>query len=395
MKKKVLLFATYTLWDPPIQNSAIYFLRESWEVVIVQDSSEIPIFFKNKDFRILFINGFKNLKLPNFVKSILGFIYYWIKVKNILTIEKPDLIIAEMHRPLCAIPKALLKKTICFIPDIPDLKFSGKLDKQIIKYSWRQLNECFLIWSSDIYKAELTKKLSNLAYFPFVCYNCPSLRYFDDLNKSDSRKWLVNKLKENFLTINENSIIILRAGAVGEYGGIEETILALKALPKEIVFVLMGRPSENYKTYLNDLIEQNKLNHQVYLFDRPDDSIWKKILLGSDIGHLIQLKPKDNPSIAANYDLNSSLSNNRLFQYMAAGLPIISYNDLRMDIIYNYADCFCIVDITNFLNDFQIICDDLLNNNEKRNILGINAKKAFNQKYNWENQFSFIYKQII
>ena len=36
----------------------------------------------------------------------------------------------------------------------------------------------------------------------------------------------------------------------------------------------------------------------------------------------------------AEYNLNSSLSNNRLFQYMAAGLPIISYNDERLNDIH-------------------------------------------------------------
>ena len=135
--------------------------------------------------------------------------------------------------------------------------------------------------------------------------------------------------------------------------------------------------------------------HRVFLFDKPDDNEWKRILFASDIGHLIHVKPNDNPVIAANYDLNSSLSNNRLFQYMCAGLPIISYNDPRMDAIYDEVGCFSIVDTSELTKNLVNVCNHLLNNSKQRVEMGMNAQKAFDENYNWEKQFSKIHKIIV
>ncbi len=394
MNKKVVIFATYTLWDPPIQNAVNSLLKDSWEVIVIHYYLEIPIFFNNRNFRIIFINDFRKLVFPAFFKALLAWFYYWLKVRWILALEKPDLIIAEMHRPLSAIPKPLLSKTICFIPDIPNIKCSGKLDRMIIRYGWRVMHKCFVVWSSDSYKAELTKKFAQLNYLPIICHNCPSQDYLENFDKNESRSWLLNLLKRNGLVVTDKSMILLRAGAVGEYGGIEETILAMKSLPSEFVFLLMGRPEEDYKSHLVDFIKENEMHHRTYLFNRPDDNEWRKILLAADIGHLIHIRPDDNPAVAAVYDLNSSLSNNRLFQYMAAGLPIISYIDPRMDVIYNEVDCFSIVDTANLTTNLIRTCNELLNNKDKRLAMGTNANSAFNEKYNWEKQFKKIAERL-
>ena len=394
MKKKVVIFATYSLWDPPIQNSAIFFSKKSWDVIIIQSKSEIPVFFKSKDFKVIFVNDFIRLKKLAFLKAIFSWLFYWYKVKQILAIEKPDLIIAEMHRPLSVIPESLLMKTICFIPDIPSIKFSGKLDRQIIKYGWNKITKCCLIWTSDQHKAALTKQFARLDYLPMVCYNCPSKDYLLNFNKKSAREWLFPKLQDQGVLVTKDSLILLRAGAIGEYGGIEETILAMKELPKELIFVLMGRPENSYHSSLMDFIKKNKMTQRVCLFNRPDDIDWKQILKASDIGHLIHIRPDNNIKIASNYDLNSSLSNNRLFQYMAAGIPIISYNDPRMNAIHNEVNCFCIADIANFRKDLVHICSELMDNTNKRNSMGINAYEAFCDKFNWDKQFYQISKTI-
>jgi glycosyltransferase involved in cell wall biosynthesis len=393
---KVFIFATYGLTDPPIQNTIISLSKSEWEVTVIDFNKYKQSIYFNVKLNKLKIH-YSILKLfPSFIKSFLIWIILLSKSYYYILSKKPNLIIAEMLTPLIVIPSGYLKNTICFIPDIQNIKFSGYLDRIAIRYGIKKLKTCKLVWASDKFKAELIQIQANLKKQPLICHNCPPLNYFENLNKAESRNWLNDILINKNISITKESVLLLRAGAIGPYGGIEETISALKSIAKNVIFIMMGRPSQNYYEKLIKIIAENNLANRVYIFNKPSNSEWKKILLASDIGHLIHIRPdeKEDESIAINYDLNSSLSNNRLFQYMAAGLPIISYNDPRMNSIYNEVDCFSIINTLNYIDEFKRVCIDFQKDNKKLLNMGMNARKAYVEKYHWENQFKIINEKI-
>jgi len=157
---------------------------------------------------------------------------------------------------------------------------------------------------------------------------------------------------------------------------------------------MLGRPSLKYKEKLHSEILRNNLRHRVFLWDRPSDNFWKKALLGADIGHLIHGPFFDNKHRRM-HDLNSSLSNNRLFQYMAAGLPIITYDDPRLKNIISEVGCFRMASLDNLTSDIYDIWLDLASNSEEREKLGACGRLRHIEKYCWEKQFDPVLDALI
>ncbi|HHS98083.1 MAG TPA: glycosyltransferase WbuB [Chloroflexi bacterium] len=76
---------------------------------------------------------------------------------------------------------------------------------------------------------------------------------------------------------------------------------------------------------------------------------------------------------------------NKLFEYMAAGLPVIASNfDLWREIVEGN-ECGVTVDPTSPRRIAEAI-DDLLNRPDARRVMGRNARQAIRDKYNWEQE---------
>jgi glycosyltransferase involved in cell wall biosynthesis len=390
--KKVILISDYLYNDPPTRNAIYSFKDAGFKLTYIEHSEK-----KNKN---VLPQGVSEIRIPFFyffsggvLNKIFNIVWLSYRLNRIISKENPAIVVAIMFRPIALIKK---KKGIFYIAsvlDIPSMAFSGRLDRIIYQRVWKKIKNWDLIWASDEYKAEKVQQLGQLSAQPVICYNCPRLDYFEGYQKFDSRNWVLELLNTKYgikFCSRGEPILLLRAGAIGEFGAIEETILALKELPANLIFILIGRPDKEYKLHLEKLIIQEKLTDRVCLYDRPDDDEWKKFLLGADIGHLIHIRPdeKDNPAIAANYDLNSSLSNNRMFQYMAAGLPILSYNDSRMKEIHNTVDCFSVVNISNLKNELLAKINELIKDKNLRNYKGNNANSAYMNIFNWDFQFN-------
>lgn len=385
-KKKVFVTSQYLITDPPTKNVVENLFKTQYEVIYVQQSQEIEKGLIPEG--IVSINIRLYSWLPfHFLRRLVNFIFYKWKINQLIIKHRPDIVIGIMYQPISVIRVTKAALFIAAILDIPVIDYSGKYDKIILSKAFKKLPHWHFVWASDEYKAGLIKELCNLPNEPIICYNCPPSNYLQHIKKNETRNWLISRLIVEGIAISTESIILLRAGAIGPYGGIEETIMALKDADPKFIFILMGRPEKNYIDKLNCIIKENNLLNRVYIFNRPDDTEWKQILFASDVGHLIHLKATDNKAAQAVYEYNSSLSNNRLYQYMAAGLSILSYNDPRLQLLYNEVDCFYIVDSNDIVQSLKQAFNGICGNHIRRKEMGKNAFKAFKEKYNWENQF--------
>jgi glycosyltransferase involved in cell wall biosynthesis len=279
------------------------------------------------------------------------------------------------------------------IYDIPSFEDAGHLDKIIFKRAWMYLQEADFVWASDVYKSNLARKFGKLARSPIVCHNCPPLDYLPE-STWPRDGWLRAQLRQQGAVIGEtDGCVLLRAGAVGECGGIEETIHTLTDLPENFLYLLMGRPPQDYRDKLLRLTSELGMQRRVFLWEWPSDEVWKKALLGADIGHLIH-GPFPPGRMRRAYELNSSLSNYRLFQYMAAGLPIIAYDDPRMDAIYKEVPCFRVLRPDHQAEDIKTLFLELGNKPQLRRLLGAASRNAHETKYCWEKQFNNVIQTV-
>lgn len=326
----------------------------------------------------------------------LGRLLAWISYRRALSrcirTFEPDLIIAVQFPALAAISPRLwsrVKSKVAFnVFDIPAIEFAGRLDRIILRRALARVSQAKEVWASDTYKGEFVKDSGGLSRSPRICYVARPLSYItEQLWPRDP--WLRIQLRARGASIGDSDgCVIVRAGAVGPYGGLEETLEAMRGLPPNILFLMMGRAKNQYKVHLENLISSMGLERRAFIWNLPSDVEWKRAALGADVGHLIHVCNPSTPAhVRRAHELNSALSTVRLFHYMAAGLPIISYDDPRMEDLYREVPCFRVARISSLTSDLHGILLDLTTNPDLRYRFGTIARKAHEDKYNWEAQF--------
>ena len=385
--KTALVAAYYGPQDPPTANLCRYLRERGWRVAMILRSRQ----------NIGKIIAYQLFLLPEpRIRRIASLSEYlnWGKVIRRAEEEtSADLFVSFMLHPWVAAGKLGSVRRVCCLYDIPPEIHTGMLSRIIYRRAWKNLCGLDLVWSSDPLKAEICQKLAGLSEIPMVCHNVPYSDYILDTELSSERHWLKDYLITSGVVIKAETRILLRAGAFGPMGGIEETLRAIVKCPNW-VFVLMGRPEKNYENRIRSMVTNLNIEDRVAYVLRPNDREWKNALIGADVGHLIHERAETGV-YRETFDKNSSLSNNRLFQYMAAGLPIISYDDPRMDGIHSAIQCFQIanskeleVSLTNGLITLE-------NTPDLIETLGANGRRAHLMRYNWEMEFSPIAAKLL
>lgn len=380
--------------DPSSRHTTLCLAREDWHVTVIQGLSR-DVYASGKPGEVC-VQECRDSRFPVWTRAAQRLDRWRIfrqEVRCCLERTRPDLVVTIMLHALAALPEGPKRyRLVSCVYDIPCLRDAGRLDARILARAWRRLRQADVVWSSDRYKAEHTQKYGNLTESPIVCHNCPPLDYLPEPTWPRDG-WLRAELRRQGPDIGENACILLRAGAVGECGGIEATLQAMRQLPGNLVFLMMGRPTREYRDQLLRMINNMGLQGRALLWEKSSDETWKQALLGADIGHMVQ-GPFPPGRLARLYELNSSLSNNRLFQYMAAGLPIISYDDPRMTGIHSEVDCFRVLRTNHLVEDIHEAIVALGSNTGARMAMGRVGHQAHKRTYNWEKQFAPVLEAI-
>lgn len=326
------------------------------------------------------------------LSSLTEFLNWGRVIKKAVREVRPDLFVSFMLHPWVAAGNLEKVRRVCCIYDIPPTNHTGFLASYIYRHAWKNLGRLDYVWCSDRFKAQLCKARGQLDASPAVCHNVPYSDYIRDSEPGSGRGWLCERLAAQDVMVGQGQKILLRAGAFGVLGGIEETLAALVKNP-EWIFVLMGRPELNYEVSVRNTVAELGLKNRVGFLIRPSNDDWRKALLGADAGHLIHLQPKGGYHREA-FDNNSPLSTNRLFQYMAAELTIISSDDGRMAQIHDEIACFEVAESANLEVSLDQILKRLCFNTVINRNMGKAGRSAHLNKYNWEHQFAPIFEAI-
>ncbi|HEX2983612.1 MAG TPA: glycosyltransferase [Ignavibacteriales bacterium] len=175
------------------------------------------------------------------------------------------------------------------------------------------------------------------------------------------------------LGIPESGIIILYQGIIVEGRGIDYIIEAIKNLPR-IYFVVVGDGPQRSR-YEQAALDKN-VGERVKFAGRVSHSELLNYTAGADIGASLI----ENISISYYYALP-----NKLFEYIMAGLPVISSDLPQMKKIVEEYDTGYVLQMKS-PDELKVVLEKLINSPEELTALKKNSLEAA-KILNWENEY--------
>lgn len=257
----------------------------------------------------------KYLKLPLFKLNILSSLISIIKAT---WRQNPDIYHAhDLDGLVCAFPAALLKRKI-LIYDSHELWSKLYPFENLKGIQWLLAPlEKLLIWRINkgiTVNNSIGRYLKNKYHKDFI-----TLYNVADLTRSQkSQKPTLNKRVNKKVNIRQrfpHQKIILHLGAADEGRGLEQIIQAAKFLPKNFVIIFIG--GGKTQKIISQLVKDRGLETKIYLLPAVLPSDINSIIKQADLGLALSQKI----SLSYYYSLP-----NKIFQYLAANLPILGSN---------------------------------------------------------------------
>lgn len=262
-----------------------------------------------------------------------------------------------------------------FLPYAAKLKRNGKmviydvhedLPRQILSKYWIPIIFRKLISRViEKYENHIAKKLD------FICTSTPFIR--DRFLKINPETADINNFPiiENFRVTKElNFESLCYIGGITSLRGIKESIIASK-LCKVKINIAGSYSPENYKSELKKLKEWDAVIEHGHVNSQEINKI-----LSNSFAGMVTLKP------IVNYIDSLPI---KMFEYMAAGLPVISSDFPLWKTIVEKNDCGICVDPEN-PNEIAKAIEFILKNPEKAKKMGQNGRRIVEEKYNWTNE---------
>jgi glycosyltransferase involved in cell wall biosynthesis len=165
-------------------------------------------------------------------------------------------------------------------------------------------------------------------------------------------------------------------GMIGEFRGLDIVIdvmpILLSKYNLNIFFDILGNVGD-YLDKLKEKVRRLNLEQRVVFHGWVKNNEIDKYIEKADIGVLPLWK-------LSHYDVTVS---NKLFDYMACSIPVVSSNVTSMARIIRESKCGLIFEDRDLNQFIQCVLD--LTNTKLRQELGENGKRAVEEKYNWES----------
>ena len=197
---------------------------------------------------------------------------------------------------------------------------------------------------------------------------------------------LLDELTSSKLKFDKEENIVTYVGGISEARGIKKMIEAISLIPDkyESKFILAGSfSSKKLKKEVVNLNGWNKVEFQGWVKRKKI----KEDFLRSKAG-LVVLQPLDR------YKVSFPI---KMFEYMSAGLPVVASNFSLWKEIIIENNCGIVVNPEN-PKEIAGAIKYIFDNSQKAKIMGENARKAVEEKYNWKNEeekLIKIYRKIL
>jgi len=193
---------------------------------------------------------------------------------------------------------------------------------------------------------------------------CPSKVQFADYNK---RKEIMSS---NITIVHEGNLDI-------KTRGLDKYLYAAKEVLQkypDVKFVTVGRAPKEDIEWMNSFIKINKLEKNFTFTGWVDFNKIPDYLFCSDIGILLLQPVSKNNMMGVP---------NKLFDYMASGIPVVACDFPNISKIVSDSNCGVLIDPRSHSEIAKAIID-LIENKNHAQALGLNGRKNFDETYNWE-----------
>lgn len=287
--------------------------------------------------------------------------------RHILSIAKSiDADIYHLHDPELLLIALLLKrmgKIVIF--DAHEDTSEQIMDKEWIPYVFRKLvSISYNLFSKGVLKRvdgvvtvtpQLVDKFSSFSNTIMVT-NYPIIDEFKGFD-----------YLENF-----NNPEICFAGGISEQWRHKEIITAIEKIDN-ITYVLAGDSNSTYFEQLKELPGWKKVTYLGNVSHKTVEEVQKKAVAGMAVNFASQIKGK------------GTLGNTKLFEYMAAGIPVICTNySLWSEIIDRYK---CGITVNpDSISEIEMAIRFIVDNPNFAKIMGLNGRKAVEERFSWASE---------
>ena len=324
----ILLYYIGSLkFNPSIVNSAKMLIKNGYKVDILKPYNPDEGIESNNDLNIIHVCRYKSnpvarvISLLKFIKSSL----FYIKNKNrnykvLIGIDAYGLIISGILKYLLKIPLVYFSLEI-LSPKFNYISLKKKnilqrnayiLHHYLIKFFERFFHKQVLFTIiQDKNRWEILREINRLDNNSKAIFvpNSP----LKDEGTIENTDYLHNKYG-----IPQNKKIVLYAGSLGEWTGIDKVFNSISAWPDEVVFVIHGRGMPQFIDYLKGNIMANYSHRVILSLDQLSENEYNLLVNSADIG-IGWYKDLEDPNI---YTIGAS--SGKIFYYLKYGLPVIT-----------------------------------------------------------------------
>ncbi len=253
-------------------------------------------------------------------------------------------------------------------------RFRKKIWKAIEAFIFRRVRHIYTICESfcDLYKRDYNKELKPVR-------NVPYLHYHDNGQYDDAIKKITG------LIPNNKHILIFQGAGINPMRGAEELVLAMQYLDAQKYHLLIVGGGDIF-SLIEEMAHTNKLAERITIIPRVPFAVLRRITACAHLG----LSLDKSTNINHRYGLP-----NKIFDYLHAGIPVLSSRLVEVEKIINKYDVGTFID--NYEPGHIASCiEKIFADPDRMKIWKDNTERA-KKELNWENESKIvldIFKQV-
>ncbi|MFH8120393.1 MAG: glycosyltransferase family 4 protein [Candidatus Aenigmatarchaeota archaeon] len=339
-------------------------------------------YLKHKNIHLIsrFTSLYEKIKGFRFSLFKLHFIFYPFFIPEVIKICKKNKIkLIHAHRHTGAIVTLLAKKfgkldcKIIFDYHDPLEVENKNRDNLLIRIfhkieKWICFNSNFIITQGEEHDKLLIKRWKIPKEKINHIYNSVDIKIFNPRKKS---RYFLNKFG-----IKDKTVLFV--GSIVPCFGIHNLVQAAKKVVEKVhkvKFLIRGViRDKKYFEWIKNEIKKNKLEKNFIWLPYLSQDEMTKLIASCDIGIILHVK---------GYLITETAIPNKIFEYMASGIPVISNNlpNLTRFVKHNYSGLVCNTDNPKELAEALI---KLLKDSNLRKKLGKGGRLLCEKKFNWK-----------
>jgi glycosyltransferase involved in cell wall biosynthesis len=232
-------------------------------------------------------------------------------------------------------------------------------------------------------RAEIFYKKNRMQKYPLIVFNGPRKSWIQHLPPMHPSLQRIRKAYK---------FLLVYQGGWSKYFGIENLVNAVKQCHSDVGVVFLGKELEpGIKQFYKDMIAGAGMQGQFEFIEfLPNHEDLPSVTGYCDLGIAKLTNDKDKAPLNDKFLIGAS---NKITEYLACGLPVITSHSLANEFFFNHYPIGRMCDVENS-RQFADTIDALLGNPDELNRIKENNKILFSEKLNYDDQFSPLLQKL-